>query len=1452
MPGRSGSAAWQRHTATSFCLLLAAGAAFAQQDRITAPVDTSRVAVLAGNRNARAVPQSDLGPVDPGRIVNGITIVFKRTAGQQTALEQLLAEQQDPASPNYHNWLTPEEFADRFGVGSGDSAKVAEWLRSQGFSVAYEARSRTYVTCTGTAAQVRMAFHTELHRYQIDGEMHFANASDPSIPAALAPVVLLVQGLDDFYPKAPRHPLKAVPDLTGSDGSHGLMPGDIAVIYDINRLYQSGITGTGQTLAVIGQSNVNLSDIEAFRSMAGLSKNDPQLKLVPGSDDPGTSDLGGLEENTLDLEYSGAMAQNATVVFVYSTSFVTSAQYAIDQDFAPVITTSYGVCEEEISAIGTTAASLRALAQQGNAEGITWLSSTGDWGAAECDRGGVQVAAEGLAVEAPASVPEVTAVGGTEFNEGSGAYWSATNSTAGVSALEYIPEMAWNDTAVSIADDNGFSSTGGGASVFYAKPAWQTGPGVPNDGARDVPDISFDAASQHDPYVIWVNGAGALVGGTSASTPMFAGVVALLNQYLAQSKPGLGNINPSLYSLAQTAGVFHDITVGNNIVPCASGSPNCVNGELGYSAGPGFDLATGLGSADIYNLFTHWPKPGQGSGLTATTTTAAANPASVPITGTTVLTATVTAASGTATPSGSVSFNAGTNALGTAVLSGSGGSAKANLTVYGSQLAQGANTISVSYGGSSTFLPSSGSTSVTVTVATANSAVIPSLAPDPVYEQPNAANGCVFSFTVRLSEVNGVATTFTGFTFNSTDYSSSIPAFFGSTTIPARGTISADLCATMASVPSTGTFAFSGADASGQKWTQQLVASFYPEQVSASMAVASSPGTEVENPKGDPRCSSGYPFYQQLNLQEQNGYEVYLTKFLAGGEDLSGQITSWFGTLRLAPLGALQADICWNIGTPPRTLSYEIDGVDTAGNTIVATASVPFNAAPSQSGGSLTASQAAVNLAVAAGQSASATVGVNVPAGQVWTASLFPANRSTDWLVVYPQSGTGAGQVKLAASATGLAAGVYTATLVLQSVNTIPQFVNVPIAFTIGGSSKISISAVANGASFQQAFAPGMILSVFGTNLTSSYLTATTLPLPYTLGGVSASVNGVPAPLYGVYASGASTQINLQIPYETPKGPALLAVDNNGQVATYTFQAGLANPGIFYNYNTGLLTPIGSATPGQSLAIFITGEGDVSPFVTTGSAPTGAAIAQPPAPRQAFSMTVGGVAVTPEFVGIPSWSVGVTQVNFAVPQNAPAGKQPVVVTVGGVSSAPAYVNVEKQGNVQIAFVPPSVNQSSDGKYYYEAELTETGGVGVTFTKLLVFGTDYTSDIANWFGATGIPAFGTLSGNFVASCGCAPPWDGVWQLSGTDANGNSNTWSGTVHFLPPSTSADAPAALAAGSSAAGDRLHLAGQTAIPPAASSPSRLFDLLVSSGATPPPHPEGAHNAKTAGPRVR
>jgi len=217
----------------------------------------------------------------------------------------------------------------------------------------------------------------------------------------------------------------------------------------------------------------------------------------------------------------------------------TSLAFAIDQDLAPVISSSYGYCEPQISSSpASTAAYFQSLAQEGNAKGITWVASSGDSGAADCDTTSKQMATQGLAVDLPASIPEVTGVGGTEFAEGNGNYWATTNNSNGSSALSYIPEIAWNDTAAI----GKLLASGGGASIFFAKPAWQIDAGVPNDNARHVPDISFAAAVAHDPYQIYTGGAPLYVGGTSAPAPVFAGMLALLNQYLegASLIPSLG------------------------------------------------------------------------------------------------------------------------------------------------------------------------------------------------------------------------------------------------------------------------------------------------------------------------------------------------------------------------------------------------------------------------------------------------------------------------------------------------------------------------------------------------------------------------------------------------------------------------------------------------------------------------------------------------------------------------------------------------------------------------------------------------------------------------------------------------------------------------------------------------------------------------------------------------
>jgi subtilase family serine protease len=378
------------------------------------------------------------------------------------------------------------------------------------------------------------------------------------------------------------------------------------------------------------------------------------------------------------------------------------------------------------------------------------------------------------------------------------------------------------------------ASSGGGASAAFEKPSWQTGPGVPSDGARDVPDVSLTASNGHDPYLVVSEGATYAVGGTSASAPSFAGIVAVLNQYLVQngvqSNPGLGNINPKLYSMAAagTSGVFHDVTAGNNIVPCEVPTANCVTGTMGYTAGPGYDLVTGLGSVDAYRLITAWG----GIPVNSTSTTLTASPDVILATGSAVLTATVKAAGGTKPPTGTVAFSIGENSVGTAALSGSGGTATASVTIFGSQLPAANNTIQAYYAGSPTFGASSAAASISIGAPAATSAVTASVTPNPVYRQPPAANGATFSFTIQLKETAGVGTTVTGFTFAGVSYAASIAQFFGSTTLAAHGTLSAKLQAENIAVPSTIAMVFSGRDASGATWTQQVAVPFLPQPTS--------------------------------------------------------------------------------------------------------------------------------------------------------------------------------------------------------------------------------------------------------------------------------------------------------------------------------------------------------------------------------------------------------------------------------------------------------------------------------------------------------------------------------------------------------------------------------------------------------------------------------------------
>ena len=622
-------------------------------DRIVGPIAISPTISLEGNRRTIFQPENDQGPVADSFKLENISLMFKLTESQQADLTALLEEQQNRTSSHFQQWLSPENFAEKFGLSQNDINKVVAWLEAQGFKVTQTARGRDWISFSGTAAQVRAAFQTEIHNYALYGHTYFANASEPAVPAAIADVVLGIHGLDN-YPLHPHGvfghaPAEIQPNFTSNvTGNTFVAPDDFAILYDVQNLYNAGIDGTGQSIAIMGQTDLynNGSDIAAFRSVSGLPPNPPHVILIPGATDPGvvTTDI---DEASLDVAWAGAVARNATIYYVNGGSGGTfnAFQYAVDNKIAPVISISYGNCEAAWQKNGDLQP-LENLLQRASSQGQTVVVAAGDSGAADCDHSSnpnspLTIATQGLAVDFPASSPYVTGMGGGEFNEASGNYWQAATSATGdilTSALSYIPETAWNDTSSPLNSSHQILAGGGGVSVVFPKPTWQTGAGVPNDGFRDVPDISLNSSSIHDPYLICSKGSCVsgyrdtdqtvtVAGGTSAAAPTFAGIVALINQQM-NTPGGQGNVNPTLYSMAQTSpAAFHDITTGSNIVPCqvANTDTGCpAGGQMGYRAGVGYDQASGLGSIDAFNLVTAWGSSGAGN-LPAPTLTTPAN-----------------------------------------------------------------------------------------------------------------------------------------------------------------------------------------------------------------------------------------------------------------------------------------------------------------------------------------------------------------------------------------------------------------------------------------------------------------------------------------------------------------------------------------------------------------------------------------------------------------------------------------------------------------------------------------------------------------------------------------------------------------------------------------------------------------------------------------------------------
>ena len=582
-------------------VILAAGCAIAMGqrpvNRILGPIREAEVVTLEGNVHPLAREEFDRGLVSPETEIGRIVLELEPTAAQQADLDALVAAQHDPHSPLYHQWLTPTEYGARFGVSAEDLSRIEAWLNGHGFTVEEVLASNRLIVFSGTAGQVAETLHTEIHRYVVNGAEHIANAQDPRIPAALRGVVGGVVSLHDFRRRSEietRTALGALPLYT-SGSTHYLFPADWATIYDLNSLYAAGTTGAGSSIAIAGRSNINVSDVTAFRAVAGLAANNPAVILVGA--DPGLV-TGDQDEATLDVEWGGAVAPAASVTLVVGASMETtdgvdlSAQYIVNHALAPVVSTSYGSCEQEM---GTAElAFYNSLWEQAASQGMSAFVASGDAGAAGCYEGS-SASGLGTAVNGLCSSPYATCVGGTEFNEGSNdaQYWAATNSANYGTALSYIPEEVWNESGLD--GGSGLWASGGGVSVIYAQPAWQKGVSAMSGGMRTVPDVSVTAA-EHDGYIIYENGSYYVVSGTSASSPSFAGAMMLVLE--EQGGTGLGSANAGLYSLLNAAhNPFHATATGNNSVP----------GVTGFTAsGAEYNLATGLGSVDGALLVNEW------------------------------------------------------------------------------------------------------------------------------------------------------------------------------------------------------------------------------------------------------------------------------------------------------------------------------------------------------------------------------------------------------------------------------------------------------------------------------------------------------------------------------------------------------------------------------------------------------------------------------------------------------------------------------------------------------------------------------------------------------------------------------------------------------------------------------------------------------------------------------
>jgi hypothetical protein len=666
--------------------------------RLTQPIDDNNLVTLNGTVHPLANARNDKGAASSSMPLERMGILLKRSPAQESALKELITGLHTPGNASYHKWLTPTQFGEQFGPSDQDVATIEAWLTSRGFQVSEVKPGKQVIEFSGNVGQLSSAFHTQIHKYEVNGETHYANANDPKIPTALAPVLGGFVSLNNFRLKTAAHVLgkatynwktdQATPEWTYGNNNgvnFVLAPGDFAVQYDLAPAYAAGVKGAGETIAIVNESNINVGLVNQYRTLFGLPANPPRI-IIDGND-PGIDGINNPDgpnyasgEAYLDVEQAGAVAPEATVDLVIGadtsleSGLALAAEHAVYGNIAPIMSLSFGGCEQTQ---GSSNQFWSGLWQQAAAQGITVLVSTGDNGSAGCDDDNTQYyAVYGQAVSGIASTPYNVGVGGTDFyytDYASGGasiftYWNpAPTQQPATSLLKVVPEQPWNASqyglnivdyydltgATTIAAGSGGASncaTGSGSgnggwttcTGGYAKPSWQTGTGVPADSVRDLPDVSlFAAANSNYSYYATCAVDGdcqapsgsnlvqiTAVGGTSASTPSFAGIMALVDQKYGPQ----GQADFVLYPLkAQFPAAFHDVKVGTNSVPCATGTLDCiavsnpitvtdpnlgtaVEGQIGsgttpyYNAAAGYNLATGLGSVDANVLISDWNK----------------------------------------------------------------------------------------------------------------------------------------------------------------------------------------------------------------------------------------------------------------------------------------------------------------------------------------------------------------------------------------------------------------------------------------------------------------------------------------------------------------------------------------------------------------------------------------------------------------------------------------------------------------------------------------------------------------------------------------------------------------------------------------------------------------------------------------------------------------------------